>query len=276
MKKCCYMHFTSNKCTKLSLAKLNTTELQIIINGHKIKQVHETKFLGVIIDDKLSWKPHIAYLENKLKCCIGILKHVRDNVPKRFHKSLYHTLFESHLAYGISVWGGANNCDLEALYLLQKKCVRILFGDKEAYLEKFKTCVRTRPHDEQKLGHNFFVKEHTKPLFKGNHILTIYNLYAYQTLIVLYKVLKLKTPYPLYCSFNISKRKGTLIILSKFSFNFVCKASLLWNKIRNILSITDFSLSISSFKSQLKAFVEKTQNLGDQLHWSPENIFSIN
>ena len=88
--------------------------------GKNIKQVKTTKFLGVIIDDKLSWVPHIEYLSNKLKSCIGIINRIRDNIPSPMHKSIYHTLFESHLTYGITVWGGAPNSKLKPLVTLQK------------------------------------------------------------------------------------------------------------------------------------------------------------
>ena len=40
----------------------------------------------------------------------------------------------------------------EKLFTVQKHCMRIFFADKQAYLEKFKTCWRSRPIDMQKLG----------------------------------------------------------------------------------------------------------------------------
>ena len=65
------------------------------------------------------------------------------------------------------------------------------------------------------------------------------------------------------------------MITPHFSNNFVYKASKLWNKIRIVLNITDFSdYNISSIKSKIKMHLHKTQNLGDQIEWSPENIFN--
>ena len=67
--------------------------------------------------------------------------------------------------------------------------MRILFGDKHAYLEKFKTCCRTRPVDMQKLS---------MPLFHKNDILTYRNLYNYHVRIETLKILKSKkVPFPL-------------------------------------------------------------------------------
>ena len=40
--------------------------INIVLGQHNIKRVREIKFLGVIIDDKLSWKPHTKYLNSKL------------------------------------------------------------------------------------------------------------------------------------------------------------------------------------------------------------------
>ena len=42
-----------------------------------------------------------------------------------------------------------------------------MFGDTEAYQDKFKTCARTREFGSQKLGSEFYEKEHTKPILKS-------------------------------------------------------------------------------------------------------------
>ena len=46
---------------------------KITIIGQNIIRVHNTKFLGVIIDESMSWKHHIEYICNKTSKCIGIL-----------------------------------------------------------------------------------------------------------------------------------------------------------------------------------------------------------
>ena len=106
--------------------------LNLILGQSTIKQVNETKFLGVNIDDKLSWQPHIKYLNTKLKCEIGKLNAIRNLIPPELYKNLYHTLFESHLCYGITAWGGVSNSVIEPIFITQKKCIRVMFGDREA------------------------------------------------------------------------------------------------------------------------------------------------
>ena len=53
--------------------------VNIQIEGQEIQQVDKTKFLGVLIDNCLSWKHHIHYIRNKIAKSIGIIfkaKHI--------------------------------------------------------------------------------------------------------------------------------------------------------------------------------------------------------
>ena len=106
-----------------------------------------------------------------------------DNIKiKKVQKAKFcFTLFESHLSYCISVWGGAAPCHLTPIWMSQKHCIIILFGDKESYLNKFKTCTRARPVELQALSSSFYEREHAKPIFKLNNILCMYNLHTYHS-----------------------------------------------------------------------------------------------
>ncbi len=101
MTKCCYITFkpTSKK------NETNNDDLQLIIDDFNIKKVTHTKFLGITIDENLDWKQHLLDLKRKLYYALATLKRIRDCVPDQLHRDLYFTLFESHLSYGISVWG---------------------------------------------------------------------------------------------------------------------------------------------------------------------------
>ena len=132
--------------------KLNT----LFISNQSITRVSETKFLGVVIDDQLNWAPHIKYLAKKLRSTIGALCRMKRNIPTALYRTIYSALFESHLTYGITAWGATlKDRPDEKLFVTQKNCVRILFGDLEAYLNKHATCARARPFKSQKLGSSF-------------------------------------------------------------------------------------------------------------------------
>ena len=75
MKKCCYMHFRPKISTSDGGQDNNNQHTKIIINDYEIDEVEETKFLGVTIDNKLTWLPHL--LAKKLKCCSGQLNRIK-------------------------------------------------------------------------------------------------------------------------------------------------------------------------------------------------------
>ena len=274
LKKCCYIYFEPR--SRINLSAANEAEsITLKINGIEINEVEETKFLGVTIDKALSWLPHLKHLNKKLKCNSGMLNRIKDKIPSSLHKTLYHTLFESDLAYGITVWGGISQNRLNPIFVTQKMCAMILFGDKAAYLDKFKTCVRIRTLDSQQLGKEFYTKEHTKPLFNENEILVVQSLYYYHVILNTYKIMKTHTPISLYSCFTKSRRKETLFITPQHSHHFIFKAISLWNEIRNVAKFStthDFSASLSQVKTWMKDLLHKRQRLGDQEEWSDDNF----
>ena len=46
---------------------------KLLIKKHKVEKVKSIKFLGVLLDENLSWKEHIKYNENKVAKNIGLL-----------------------------------------------------------------------------------------------------------------------------------------------------------------------------------------------------------
>ena len=231
--------------------------------------------MGVIIDKSLSWIPHIENLNKKLKCNSGMLNKIKDQIPSTLYKTLYHTLFESDLAYAITVWGGISMNKLKPIFTTQKMCIRIMFGDKATYLNKFKTCARIRPRGTQVLGKEFYTKEHTKPLFNQHGIFVVQNLYYYHSILSIFKILKTHIPISLYSCFTKSQRKAALLVMPQHSHHFVYKASSLWNEVINneqFSSINDFSAGLSQVKTCLKKMLHQRQSEGDRNEWSDENF----
>ena len=198
-------------------------------------------------------------------------------IPGEHYMKLYSALFESHLTYGISVWGSAlKDQPNEKLFVTQKHCIRILFGNLDAYLDKHATCARARPYKEQKLGAPFFEKEHTKPIFNRLKLLTIQNLYKYHCINELFKIIKFHTPHSLYKKIEVSKRdSSSVIILPRKSNTFIYKASTFWNDIhKRILNDTGEILgtSITMMKLRCKSTILEIQALNDKLHWTYHNF----
>ena len=147
-----------------------------------------------------------------------------------------------------------------------------MFGDKEKYLDKFKTCARCREKDNQMLDNDFYCKEHTKPLFKVHEFMTVHNIYHYHCFMQILKILKLRTPISMFSKFTISKRKDTLLITPPPNTDFLYKSSILWNSLRIKLDIMDFSTNISLIKAKLKALILFNQHSLCEIDWSDENF----
>ncbi|MCP4460444.1 MAG: hypothetical protein GY816_20845, partial [Cytophagales bacterium] len=247
----------------------------LFIDNIPIKNPKTAKFLGVVIDEQLSWEYHILALRRKLNYASATLYRIRDSIPKDLHVELYHTLFESHLTYCISVWGSANLSYTEKIWLAQKHCVRVLFGDKQAYLNKFMTCAKARPYPNQALGSEFYQQEHCKPLFKKHKILAMKNLYTYHTFMEIFKILKFRFPISLYEQFQISSRKETTLTTSFPSADFISRSTRIWNIITPKFKLPDYSCKISATKSGLKKALFKIQHAENEISWT-ENDFNFN
>ena len=87
----------------------------LLINGNRISEVNETKFLGVIIDNKLKWSPHIMHISKKIAKGIGIIRKARKVFDNETPFSLYYTFIYPYLNYCIHVWGKTYDTHLRKL-----------------------------------------------------------------------------------------------------------------------------------------------------------------
>ena len=98
----------------------------IHIDNILIDRVTSTKFLGVIVDDKISWKDHIALLSLKISRGIGAINRIKHLVSPSILLLLYYTMVLAHLSYCCVVWGNACTSNLQCLRVLQKRSIRLL------------------------------------------------------------------------------------------------------------------------------------------------------
>ena len=260
----------SNKKTgkSKSIKEIQNTGLSISIASTQIKEVTETKFLGVWFDPMLTWNVHIKAIRNKLMSSITNIKRILPFIPVANHKNIYHTLFESHLTYCISVWGSARKSLITSLFVTQKRLVRYIFSDTETFMNNFCTAARTRPIDEQILGQDFYRKEGTKPLFHKNILLTIHNLYKYMCTNETAKIITIKLPTIISNGIAISQRNNkNIIILSNHRMannQFLHMSSSFWNFLVKKLKIPNpHEISLSVLKYKLKNYILINQNSGD-------------
>jgi len=77
----------------------NLTNCDLKIDDVTIERVCTSKFLGVLIDDKLHWKPHICYVAAKVSRNIGVIKRIRFKINFKTALLLYDTMVQSHFSY---------------------------------------------------------------------------------------------------------------------------------------------------------------------------------
>jgi len=113
------------------------------------------KFLGITLDPTLNWNSHIIGLKKKLSSSIYALKRLCGELEREDVRKAYFGLFQSHMSYGLLVWGASPHA--QNIFLLQKKAIRIISGSGQL--------------------------EHCKPLFQNLKILTLHSLYILHCLL---------------------------------------------------------------------------------------------
>ena len=107
--------------------KSRLDKISIKIQGNKIKSSTSVKYLGVYIDENLSWNNHIKELYKKLSRSSEIISKLRHYVPINTLLSIYYSIFYSHLSYGCPVWSLTTKNNLRVDSKTSKiKCIRII------------------------------------------------------------------------------------------------------------------------------------------------------
>ena len=92
-----------------------------------LERKNYVKYLGVLIDETLSWKYHIVHLASKISKTIGIIARLRHFVPLATLHHIYISLIQPYLLYGIVAWGRATNTHRNKILLLQKRALRLMY-----------------------------------------------------------------------------------------------------------------------------------------------------
>ena len=156
------LNLEKTKFMVITWRSYNINSTSIEINDTPIEQVRSYDYLGVVIDDKLIFNEHAKYLSTRLSRVLGVLRSLYF-LPKNILKFIYLSLGYSVLTYGIIIWGSASNSIINPIFILQKKIIRVVSGNA------------------------WFA--HTSPIFKEFNILKLSDIYRYNILIFMYRVL---------------------------------------------------------------------------------------
>ena len=129
-------------------------DLAFNISNYSIDRVKEATFLGVILDEQLTWKLHIHNVASKVSKAIGIIYKSSFCLNNSALRTLNYSLIYPYLFYCVSIWASTYPSNLRRLITLQKRVVRIM--SRTAF------------------------DAHTEPLFKNLRILNLKDIYKLQ------------------------------------------------------------------------------------------------
>ena len=213
-------------------------DIDIFIDTYKIERKRCVKYLGILIDENLKWKTHIASVATKISRNIGIMGRAKHLLSARELIMLYNTLVLPHLNYCVAIWGKNYPTNIKKLKLLQKRAVRII--DKKPYLYP------------------------TNSLFIKHNILKFDDIVKEQCIMILLAYVKNTLPSPIlklfeYKECSITRQSyhfATPLALSNYRlFSLSCNAPRVWNKI--VGSMFKHIIDVPKNKQTLKKHVRK-------------------
>ena len=170
LKKTNYMIFSRQR---------NLQNRELYINSNKIERVHEARFLGVIVDDRLLWSKHISTVKAKMCKYIGIMYKIKHHLPLKARLQIYHSFVQSHINYCSLVWGFAAKSHIESLFVTQKKAMRAIMPGYVNYFYK----------DGQ-------LPTSTKSSFNEHKVLTVHSIIVKNALTFMHRTKHFPNSYP--------------------------------------------------------------------------------
>jgi len=106
--------------------KYLSTNINLSVAGEAIQRVDQSKFLGVLIDEKLTWQNHISQIRKRIRSGLYSLNMANHILSVNNLRTLYFSLIHPHLTYCNLIWGTAAKTHLRPLEVQQKRAVRII------------------------------------------------------------------------------------------------------------------------------------------------------
>ena len=159
-------------------------EVNVAIDSTVIERIQSFNFLGIMLNEALSWKNHIAMVSNKISKVIRILYQLKYVFPESVLFTFYNSLLVSYINYGLLLWGD----DCHKLETLQKKALR--FMTNSSYVA------------------------HTAPLLIWHGVLSVTHMYKLKLLKFYYKLsYDLLPPYFNICNVILSHLGKNLLVI---------------------------------------------------------------
>ena len=114
------LNVNKSNCLLFQPNNQNTLGNTLHISVDPIEHKLNCTFLCIFIDNQLRWYNHLSHISAKLSRSVYILKTVKHILPLTLLRSLYYTMVQRYLTYGILLWGPTYRCHLKQVSILQK------------------------------------------------------------------------------------------------------------------------------------------------------------
>ena len=115
---------------------IDFSQLKLLIEGKEIDRIglgckeESFKFVGVLLDEFLTWDHHAKYVGGKAANAVYALSKVKNCAPINAKLIIYNSLFKSFIEYGICAWGRSKSKNIDRIISLQKRAIRCIFNVK--------------------------------------------------------------------------------------------------------------------------------------------------
>lgn len=171
---------------KYTLNNIDWNNITIKINQNVIERVNEMKYLGVVIDENLTFKSHATYIMNKMSKKVSFLYRVGDNLSMYTKVILYKAIIAPHLEFCSSVLFLLNKNQIEQLQKIQNRAMRIILKCNRYTPIKMMLNVLNFMNVYQRIVYKtlifiFKMKNRLLPTYLYDNLKTISEVHNYQT-----------------------------------------------------------------------------------------------
>ena len=218
--------------------KIPDIQGSIQLNNFIIPQVISVKFLGVHLDQHLTWNAHTSQIASKISKNMGILSKISYLLPTQLRLNLYYSLIHPYLSYCNMIWASNYPTRLVRLTVLQKRAVRIISGSgfsisSSILFQKFKIPQLHQLKDIQICEFMFKYITRTLPSIFHDYFQTTSQVHHYQLR-------------------SASHFRGIFARTNSRKFSLKCAGPPIWNSLPlHLKNIISFSL----FKTRLRSHI---------------------
>ena len=87
--------------------------------SHSLERKQCIKYLGVVIDESLTWKYHIAFVCSRISRNIGIISKLRRYLSIQQLKQIYYNLIYPYISNSILAWGSVYKTHIKKIQVKQ-------------------------------------------------------------------------------------------------------------------------------------------------------------